>query len=298
MLGWPDRPVERLLGLDAAREGALALAPLGRSRVAAPPAPEPPELRLATQPLSRREADQPEIRAAHAASSLRDAAQAAHWRGSGPLLPMPPSAGPLIPLRPRADEELPRDPLARVIRRRGSTRAFDPRGSLSFEELSTALDRATRGVPADFLQPPGATLLDLYLIVNAVEGLVPGAYSYRREERCLELLREGRFRTQAGRLGLGQELPAQAAVNVYSLVELGPVLERFGSRGYRAAQLEGGITGGRLYLAAYAQGFGATGLTFFDDEVSEFFSPHASGKSVMFLVALGRPDRAALGLGS
>ncbi len=46
-----------------------------------------------------------------------------------------------------------------------------------------------------------------------------------------------------------------------------------------------------MYLAAYAQRFGATGLTFFDDEVTEFFSPHAAGKSVMFLVALGHPPR-------
>jgi hypothetical protein len=30
--------------------------------------------------------------------------------------------------------------------------------------------------------------------------------------------------------------------------------------------------------------------------VTEFFSPHAAGKSAMFLVALGHPDRAALGL--
>ena len=84
-------------------------------------------------------------------------------------------------------------------------------------------------------------------------------------------------------------------MNVYSLANLSPLLARFGNRGYRAAQLEGGITGGRLYLASYAQRFGATGLTFFDDEVTEFFSPHASEKSVMFLVALGHPDRAALG---
>jgi hypothetical protein len=41
------------------------------------------------------------------------------------------------------------------------------------------------------------------------------------------------------------------------------------------------------YLAAYAQRFGATGLTFYDDAVVEFFSPHAAGKSVMFLLALG-----------
>ena len=72
------------------------------------------------------------------------------------------------------------------------------------------------------------------------------------------------------------------------------VLRQLGNRGYRAAQLEGGITGGRMYLAAYAQRFGATGLTFFDDEVTEFFSPHAAGKSVMFLVALGHPTRALL----
>jgi SagB-type dehydrogenase family enzyme len=162
--------------------------------------------------------------------------------------------------------------------------------------LSTVLDRATRGVPADFLEASGATLCDLYLIVNHVEGLAPGAYHYRRAESSLELLREGASREQAGRLGLGQRLPADAAVNVYSLARLPRALERFGNRGYRAAQLEGGIIGGRMYLAAYAQRFGASGLTFFDDEVTEFFSPHAAGKSPMFLVALGHPDRAALGL--
>ena len=52
-----------------------------------------------------------------------------------------------------------------------------------------------------------------------------------------------------------------------------------------------GILGGRMYLAAYGQGFGATGLTFFDNDVSEFFSPHAAGKSVMFLIALGYAAR-------
>jgi hypothetical protein len=53
-------------------------------------------------------------------------------------------------------------------------------------------------------------------------------------------------------------------------------------------QLEAGIMGGRLYLASYAQRMGATGLTFYDDEVTAFFSPHASGKSAIFLVAIGR----------
>jgi hypothetical protein len=45
-----------------------------------------------------------------------------------------------------------------------------------------------------------------------------------------------------------------------------------------------------MYLAAYAQRLGASGLTFYDDVVS-FFSPHARGKSAIFLVALGRSAR-------
>ena len=46
-----------------------------------------------------------------------------------------------------------------------------------------------------------------------------------------------------------------------------------------------------MYLSAYAQRLGASGLTFFDDDVTNFFSPHAEGLAVMFLVALGVPAR-------
>ncbi len=45
--------------------------------------------------------------------------------------------------------------------------------------------------------------------------------------------------------------------------------------------------GGKLYLAAYAQRLGASGLKFFDDDVIEFVSPHAAGMSLMFLIAPG-----------
>src|SRR5262249_1424983 len=69
------------------------------------------------------------------------------------------------------------------------------------------------------------------------------------------------------------------------------IFRELGNRGYRVAQLEAAIEGGKAYLAAYAVGLGATGLTFFDDDVTRFFSPHAAGRSVMFLVGCGRPRR-------
>ena len=149
------------------------------------------------------------------------------------------------------------------------------------------LDRATRGVHADFLDPLSTLLNDLYLIVNNVDGLASGAYFYARDRQELELLKAGNFRKQAGHLGLEQELPADASMDIFFLADLRRVLERFGNRGYRAVQLEAGILGGKLYIAAYAQRVGASGLTFYDDDVVSFFSPHAKGKNAIFLVALG-----------
>lgn len=294
IMGFTDRRVEALLGLDPLREGALTLVPLGRSAHAPPPAPALPELALETEPLSRSEVDYASIRDMHEASSLADAAEARSWSSSKRQVGAEAATDSPLALELPSETQLPSESLDHLIRRRGSTRAFDPRRSLSLAELSTVLERSTRGVPADFLDPPGASLLELYVIAHAVEDLPAGAYHYRREDRSLELLRAGDFRSAAGRLGLMQELPADAAANVYCLADLSSVLAQLGNRGYRAAQLEGGITGGRMYLASYAQRFGATGLTFLDDEVIEFFSPHAAGKSVMFLVALGHSGRALL----
>jgi SagB-type dehydrogenase family enzyme len=180
-----------------------------------------------------------------------------------------------------------------VILRRGSTRTFDKTATITLAQLSTILDCATRGLAADFLEPRGTQLNDLYLIVHSVEGLIPGAYFFRRGPSTLELLKEGEFRAEAHHLGLEQDLPADACVDIFFLANLGRTLERYGNRGYRAVQFEAGAIGGRMYLAAYAQRLGATGLTFFDDDVTNFFSPHARGKSTVFLLAIGKPLRSA-----
>jgi SagB-type dehydrogenase family enzyme len=285
--GFADDTVNALLDVDPKREVAFSLVPLGYSSDLPPQAPAAiSHLGLETVPLSRHEIDYPLMREIHAASSLDSPAEVAAWRGGTPLTSFPPPRGPVVQLRPLSDQEMPRDPVEQVILRRGSTRRF-ARSPISLAQLSTMLDRATRGVPADFLDPVGSQLNHLYLIVHAVEGLEPGAYVFHQSQKLLECLKRADFRSQAGYLGLQQALPADAAVDVFFLADLRPILQRFGNRGYRAVQLEAGILGGKLYLAAYAQHLGATGLTFFDDDVTSFFSPHAEGKSAIFLVALG-----------
>jgi len=270
VLGFADEPVNRLLDVDPAREAALALVSLGCGGPPAPvPGPAIAPLGLTTEPLSEYEVEYPEIAAAHAATSL--ASGAAAWRGGlEPVETTPPEAK-LVTLEPMADDVLPRESIDAVIHRRGSTRRF-ARKEMSFPQLSTILERTTGGIPADFIGPSGSPLTELYLIVHAVDGVAPGSYAYRRKERTLEPLRQGDFRREAGALGLGQELPADASFNVYYLSDLDAVVARFGERGYRAAQIESGILGGKAYLASYALRCGATGLTFIDDDVTEFFS--------------------------
>jgi SagB-type dehydrogenase family enzyme len=298
VIGFEDAAVSRLLGLDTAREGALSLVALGKGAGSDRQLPVAEPLTYETMPLSKKEVDYPAMRAMHEASSLESEEEVIEWRKEGLTAVTAPSSVPkerLVAVRPFSDDEIARDTIEEVIQRRGSTREF-ARESISFKQLSTMLDRATRGIPSDFLSPEGAPLDDLYLIAHAVDDLTPGAYVYRRNERALELLKEGDFRREAGYLGLGQEIPADCSVNVYFLADLNRVLEHFGNRGYRAAQLEAAIMGGKLYLAAYAQRLGASGLTFFDDDVTEFFSPHAAGKSVMFLTALGRSVKQRKGI--
>jgi SagB-type dehydrogenase family enzyme len=290
VLGFADEQVNQLLDVDPRREAAICLVALGRTSAPPPPAPPLSPLGLPTVPLSATEVDYPAIWETHAASSLASGEEAAAWRGSPPDWPLPPPGSPLAPLRPLDPAALPGDSIETVILRRGSTRRF-AREPISLEHLSTMLDRTIGGIPADCVGPSGHPLSDPYLIVNAVDGLASGTYLLRLEDRALEPLRAGRFRDEAGWLALGQDLGADAAVNLYFLTDLDPLLARFGNRGYRAAQLTSAIAAGRVWLAAYALRLGATGLTFFDDDVTAFLSPHAANKSVMFLLALGRPAR-------
>ena len=286
--GFVDADVNRLLDLDSEREVAFSSVALGHIPDSVQrSSSELSALHLETVPLSRNETDYPVMRAIHAASSLHSVKEVEIWRGGTPVTKLPPPTGPVVALHPFSDAKMSRDPVEQVILRRGSARKF-AQAPIDLAQLSTILDRATRGISADFLDPPGTELNDLYLIVNAVEGLNPGAYVFHRDRRALECLKAGNFRAEAGYLGLDQQLPADAAVDIFLLADLQPILHRFGNRGYRVVQLEAGILSGKLYLGAYAQRLSATGLTFYDDDVTQFFSPHAQGKSTIMLVAIGK----------
>ena len=256
------------------------------------------------RPLSERETNYPEIWALHEASALSTVEEARQWinglKYDDTVVPSKlnirntPSETlgvldrrPISPVKQyNLSDKIPG--LGEVILRRGSTRRF-ANSPVSFSTLSTILDSSTRGVPLDFLRNENHSLIDIYLICNNIENLPTGGYFFNHRKNTLDLLKSKVSSEMSGYLCLGQSLFSQASAVLFLMSDLKKVLEALHNRGYRASQFEAGIIAGKIYLAAYALGIGASGSTFFDDAVTEFFSPHAENKSTMIAVGIGKP---------
>ena len=269
--GFVDAEVDTLLGLESSSEASFCLVPIGGGN----PGPAAASLQSTVDGgvlgVERR-TEYPETRALHAGSCLSASAEVESWRLSSSRV----ETGPIEAQWPESI------PLGDTITHRGSTRRF-AREPMPAGRLEALLAASSSQVNADY----GSGVIDTYLIVNSAEGIAPGTYYYSTASGRLELIQQGEFREEAGHLCFEQALGADAGAVAFFMADLDAVLSRFGNRGYRVAQLEAGIIGGRMYLCSHAMGLGATGMTFYDEAVTAFFSPHAAGKSLMFLVGLG-----------
>ena len=315
--GFLDDNVNKLLCLDDQREAAIAMAAIGAGSSKDTIAPSQQEnevdrisfLRIPKiRALSKRgEINYPEIWELNQASKLTSKQEIEGWisnahrhhqllsaashrsqdRGTG---------SDNINITPNELEEGIKNSrsLKETILWRGSSRRF-ARSNISLTTLKTILYNSSRGVPMDIFRD-GNSLLGIYFIANGVDDLTPGAYFYNRNgsvtssNTSIEKIKEiASSRNISGYLCLGQSLFRDASVVFFLMTDLQAVLRSLGNRGYRASQFEAGIIAGKIYLAAYALGIGASGSTFFDDAVTEAFSPHASNKSTMIAVGVGVP---------
>jgi nitroreductase len=292
VVGFADDPVVELLGVDPGSEAPIALAPVG-SGSPVPGLRRVSAITPATEPVSSDRTEYPAIQDAWRASRLADGSAAAAWRGrardavgTGQATP---GDGDRVQLDPVDAETQSKRPLAATVRRRGSCREYDDEGP-SRRQVATVLDRALRGTPGDWNGGVAAGLAfnDCYVLATGVQGLADGSYQYHPGASVLERLGDVTL-AEKRKLALDQPWAGSAHVNVYLLADVDATVDRLGNRGYRLAQLEAGITLGRLYLAAYAhRRLGGTGLTFFDDLVTDHLSPRARGQTPTCLFAFGR----------
>jgi len=285
LMGFVDSEIDQILGLETRREATVALATIGGDGKKSVSPPAGTQLDLTTERISKSQEDYPIIWETNSASEHHNKAEINSWRKALTASAASTSKGPKFDLTPPVKET---QSLGDTILRRGSTRRFAQK-SISFEALSTIIHASTGPIPIDFLSNDNS-LIEFYLIANAVEGLPSGAYRFERTTQSLEQLKEeSRLRYVSGYLCLEQLLFSDASVVFFLMADLRRVLNDLGNRGYRAAQFEAGIRAGKIYLSSYAQDIGASGSTFYDDAVTEFFSPHANGMSTMIAMGVGVP---------
>ena len=301
IMGFVDNAVNRLLRLEDKQEAAVVLAPIDNNSSAdsVPTVKESEDLSIPqTIPMLRGELNYPEIWKLHKSSYLHNKEEVKNWITAATAFKQTPTNKAAEFVHHKAlifETSIMNEPsLAETILLRGSSRKFS-RQPISFRKLSNILHYSTRGVPLDFLDSKidnnnnKNSTIDIYLIVNDVEGLQAGAYFFDHYNESLEQLKNKVSRGISGYLCLGQSLFSDANVVFFLMTDLNKILDTLGNRGYRASQFEAGVIAGKIYLTAYAQKIGASGSTFFDDAVSEFFSPHAADKSTMIAVGIGVP---------
>ena len=180
-----------------------------------------------------------------------------------------PAAAPLetAPDSPSLDE---------VILKRGSTRLMDASASVSREVFEFAMAAALRG-----------SRVPHWVAVHAVDGLPPGLYRWPDLQTPQ---RAGNLREVMLRACWDQDLGRDAAFVVMGAIDLGPVDDR----GYREAQLDAGLVEGRLHIAAYALGIGASGMTFLDSEIEPLLGDGLAG---LLFTCVGVPSYRSKGGG-
>jgi SagB-type dehydrogenase family enzyme len=273
--GFVDDDVARLVGVDCVTEFPLALITIGDGDVVDVPVDLAP-LDVEVEPISPRPITFPMITEAQQAGALFDANAVAEWRAQA-------FEGSPIRRSVDAPADAPGGSIEEVILRRGSTRIMQPE-TAQRALLEWGMAAAARPVPADFVAV-GTTMLEHNLAVHGIDGVEPGAHRWRDGD--LELVRPGQFRPLTQQLCLDQPLGGDSAYTAFHSADLDAVLGALGARGYRAAQLEAGVAAGRLSLAAFTLGCGATGLTFFDEPVRRFFATNAS---CMLVTSVGIPE--------
>jgi len=303
IMGFLDDQSNRFLGLEDQKEASILIAAIDadslkdhvnqeqllQEKILDSFAPK-------VYPLSLEEIDYPEIWKAYNSSKLLDNAQVSGWinhQRKAEVDELDKKGNPsLDTLRHYALSKSSMDDngidIGNSILRRGSTRQFS-RLPISFLTLSNILLNSTRGIPMDY-KNDSDSLIDLYLVVNAVDGLEKGGYFFNSRDNSLDLLKDRPGRNISGHLCLDQSLFADASAVIFIMTDLKHVLDILGNRGYRAAQMEAGITAGKIYLLSYANGLGASGSTFYDNEVNEFFSPHAKQKETLIAIGVGIPS--------
>lgn len=139
--------------------------------------------------------------------------------------------------------------------------------------------------------PSGGALypLEIYPVLQRVEGIADGIYHYDPWTHELEEMRLGNFAEQVAALTLTQPALANANAVLFITAVFERSMFKYGQRGYRYTWLEAGHLGQNLYLAATALGLAAVAMGGFYDADANALLGTAAGEDTIYAVCVGMP---------
>lgn len=281
-----DQRINDLLQLDGNEEGALLLLPLGKGK-AGSPITRRYAVNAAPKPLAG-SADElvllmhgcTELALDHTQSYLCASNENRVYEKKYPELPV-------IDLPDAYDAGA---PLTATIKNRRSVREWSGQ-AITLAQLSAQLYYSF-GVKNDngaYQVDPvlgNTSFLNMYLIVNQVDGLAPGVYYYHRQQHNLSQIQTGDFRRAIYNAALSQGVVDGCGVCFVITTSNELLNHPDGDRSFRYAEMEAGMIGENIYLQTQALGLGCTGIgAYFDDEVSELIQVAPEEESITYLLA-------------
>jgi SagB-type dehydrogenase family enzyme len=159
--------------------------------------------------------------------------------------------------------------------------------SYGVRDISAAYNRADvplRTVPTT----GGLQCIELYFVVNAVDGLEQGLYHYHAVDHAVELVERGSMRWKVVEACQDQDWVANASVVVFLAPMLSRIKWKYGRRAYRMTHVDGGIVGHNLHLSASSMGLSSCLITgFLDVETNKFLGLDGRDEYAVLSVSVG-----------
>ncbi|MEX0153350.1 SagB/ThcOx family dehydrogenase [Microbacterium sp. LMI1-1-1.1] len=134
----------------------------------------------------------------------------------------------------------------------------------------------------------GLQSYDCQVIVNNVEGLEPGRYSYDPVGHELVLEEAGDFRLPLRDAAIESDFLLFAQAVIALTGDFPRVAWKYGTRGYRYMGLDAGIVAAHLYLAATALGVSVNALAAFaDDSLNRLLRLDGKDRFAQLLIPIG-----------
>jgi SagB-type dehydrogenase family enzyme len=160
-------------------------------------------------------------------------------------------------------------------------------GKLSIDHPN-GIEMVVRPVPSG----GGLYPLELYILVQRVNGLAPGVYHYNVLSHLLERLDEGALPPGLlSGLFMSQPCVAQSAFQLVISAVFARSLWKYRDRGYRYLLFEAGHAAQNCNLVAAALGLGSLNLGGFSDaDLAALLRLEIEEEAPLYAVALGQPD--------